>query len=353
MIEILFFAGVVLAAGSGGIGWVAGRRRGSREAEAVADGRLAALGNKRDGAEKRARDAQQESARWKNTSLAGESLTTAAVFDERPAPRDAEALATLARGLAFVDDVVIADKSGNPLTRENHEASADLAALAGHVFSLCRTMALDGFPVRDVAIETVDATRVNVRPLGGRADGLAMLVRTTSQPVNPLVVDAVFHAALRPGDELPSVLVPLAFHGTSDSHVEEGVFSAMAEVIERQVKGDRDLTALTLADDDRIVMSVAANGPARVVRERTAAAVRAFAAVAGRVLRVDGVARIDVALRGGFTMTWAAVGPRSRLSVVAFGPTASRSSARLERILGSLRRQNDFGSLPTPQRDRP
>ena len=113
MIGTLVVVAALAAVGSAGAGWAAGRKRAARDVEEETTRQIATMGMQRDAAERRAREAQGESARWKGASLAGKGLSSAAVFVDRPAPRDAEELAGLVRGLTFVDDVVLADRSGS------------------------------------------------------------------------------------------------------------------------------------------------------------------------------------------------------------------------------------------------
>ena len=342
---LLVVAGITsFVAGSARLGWSAGRERGTKDAALETTRQLAAMGAQRDAAERRARDAQGENVRWKGASLGGHALTSSAVFADRPAPRDAEELARLVRGLTFVDDVVLADRSGHPLTREAEPASADLAALAPHVLQFCRRLSLAALPVLDVAFETIDATHVHARPLAGRAEGALLLVKTTSRAVNPIVVDAVMHAAVRDLAELPSgVSASLSLSGCTDrKELGNAPFPEVFNTLERELQDH--LTAVVLAVDGRAVFSAAKDGPDANGRNTVATALSALVERATRTLRTAATVRVVVTLRGGYSVMWSAVAPRSRLSVVTFGRADERSSARLDRLLGTLRRGIAHGS---------
>lgn len=337
---LLVVAGVAscVGAGSARLGWFAGRNRGAQDTQLETTRQLAAMAAQRDAAERRAREAQGENARWKGASLGGQALSSSAVFVDRPAPRDAEELARLVRGLTLVDDVVLADRSGHPLTREAEPASADLAALAPHVFLFCRRLSLAALPVLDVAFETIDATHVHARPLAGRGEGALLLVKTTSRAVNPLVVDAVMHAAVRDLAELPTgVPASLSLSGSTDrKEVPNAPFPEVFTTLERELEDH--LTAVVLAVDGRPVFSAAKDGPDATGRNTVAAALSALVERATRTLRTAETVRVAVTLRGGYTVSWSAVAPRSRLSVVTFGRADERSTARQDRLIGTLRR---------------
>jgi hypothetical protein len=337
---LILVAGVAtfVGAGSATLGFAEGRRRGARQAEGETASKVTVMASQRDSAERRAREAQSESARWKGTSLAGEALSSSAVFVDRPAPRDAEELARLVHGLTFVDDVVLADRSGHPLTRETERASADLASLAPHVLQFSRRLSLAALPVLDVAFETSGAVHVHARPLAGRGEGALLLVKTTSRPVNSLVVDAVMHAAVRELDELPAgVPASLSLTGSNDrSELSNAPFTEAFAVLERAL--GEHFTAIVLAVDGRPVFSAAKDGPAANGRDSVTTALTTLATQVTRGLRTTSMGRVAATLRGGHTVSWSAVTPGSRLSLITFGRTDERSAARLDRLLGTLRR---------------
>lgn len=337
---LILVAGIAtfVGAGSASLAFAAGRKRGARDAEGETSRKVTVIVSQRDSAERRAREAQGESARWKGASLAGQALSSSAVFVDRPAPRDAEELARLVQGLTFVDDVVLADRSGHPLTREAERASADLSALAPHVLHFCRRLSLVALPVLDVAFETAGAVHVHARPLAGRGEGALLVVKTTSRPVNPLVVDAVMHAAVRDLEELPAgVPASLSLTGSSDrSEVSNAPFTEAFAVLERELA--EHFSAIVLAVDGRPVFSAAKDGPAANGRNTVATALTSLTEQVTRTLRAASLVRVAATLRGGYTVSWSAVTPGSRVSLVTFGRTDERSAARLDRLLGKLRR---------------
>ena len=340
MIEALLFAAGVATVGAAAstAGWVAGKRRGASAAESAVGRRLAAVVTQRDAAERRARDAQGDSARWKALSLAGQPLAGAPAYEDRPSPRDAEELARLVRGLTFIDDVVLSDRTGLPLTREEDRASADLAALAPHIVSSSRRMALSALAVAQLSFETFGAAHVCARPLVGRADGVVLLVRTTSQRANPLAIDAVVHAAASTASDLGLVATPslASFGSTERFAVADPRFTRAFGLLEREL--GRDFRAIALAEDGVPVFSAANDGPSAATRRAVSIELDSLQDRVTRTLRAPGMARVEVTLRGGEAITWSALGPRSRLSVVAFGHVEARSGARLDRLLGAVKR---------------
>ncbi|NOU26995.1 MAG: hypothetical protein HOO96_03730 [Polyangiaceae bacterium] len=331
----------LLAAGAAAVSWGIAWRRGAHSAEAEGSGRVAAVTSQRDAAERRVREAQAEIARWKSQSLAGSALSEVAVFPNRPAPRDAEELALLVRGLSLVDDVVIADASGNALTRESEALSADLAALAAQVISFRRQMLVGALPVAAISFETVGASHVHARPLEGRGEGTVLMVRTTSRRVNPLVVDAVAHAATRDLTDLPWGASPIpSFTGTTQRKATDSAgYAQVFALLERELGAH--LTGIVLMVEGRPVFSAAKDGPGEAARFAAAANLGNLAVRATRTLRATALSRLDVALRGGTCVSWMAVGPRSPITLVTFGPPEARSTARMDRLLGSVRRLVD------------
>ena len=336
MIESLLVAlGVVTLGGSASVGWIAGKKRGASAVGAIAEERLAGVAAQRDAADRRAREAQVESARWRAISLAGQSLSAAPVYLDRLSARDAEELARLLRGLVLIDDVVLAGSTGLSLTREDNRASADLAALAPYVLGASRRMSL---AVAEMSFETSGAEHVVARPLSGRAEGVLLLVRTTSQRANPLALDAVAHAAARTSDGLaaPSASAPASLGSTdrvaaSDSHLAQAF-----PLLEREL--GKDVRGVVLAADGLPMFSAANDGPSPATRSAVTAELSALSQRATQTLRAMGIARMEVLLRGGDAITWSPLGPRSRLSVVTFGRADARSGPRLDRLVGALRR---------------
>lgn len=351
MIELAALGGsTVVAAGAAFAGWLLGRRRGLQEGSSSAAAQTAALGAQRDAAERRAREAQSESQRWRKLSLAATGLSREPLFAGRTAPRDAEELANLIRGLVLVDDVVIADASGLPLTREVDGRSAGLAALGGTAAALIRQLAGAAVPVVQVSIETFTAEHVSVRPLSGRGEGALLVVQTTSQPVNPLALDAVAHAAARQASDLPGPTAVLALRGATETESSEAATNAeLLREVEQQVHGE--LTGIVVTSDGRPVLSVTKNGPRASVRGRVTSELVSFQRRASLVLRNEPIARVEAVLADGSRLGWAALAPSSRLALVTFG----RADARLlANLAGRLRRtMNDreriVRTAPTPQ----
>jgi len=344
VIGSLVVVAALAAVGSAGAAWTAGRRRGAREVLEETARQVTAMGTQRDAAERRAREAQGESARWKGASLAGKGLSSGPVFVDRPAPRDAEELAGLVRGLTIVDDVVLADRSGHPLTRERDATSADLAALAPHVLAFRRQLALAALHAQDVAFETSSAEHVHARPLAGRGEGALLLVRTTSRPVPTVVIDAVVHSALRDFDALPAGgRAPAALTGATDrQELPNGPLSEIFVTLQRELDGHLSAVVLTL--DGMPVFSAAKNGLGAAARNTLATELAPLAERAARALRAGTIARIEVTLRDDHTVSWSALTPGSRLAVVALGRSDARSAARLDRLLGTLRRSIDLAT---------
>jgi len=323
---------MLAAALAGVLGWSFGRKRGARMARESAASRIATMSAERDAAERRARESNAESARWQGMSLAGDTLSNSPIFAARPAPRDAEELARMVRGLALVDDVVLADRSGYPLTQESCATSPDLAALAPPVTTLVRELGVAALHVTDIHIETAGAIHVRARSLTGRCEGAILVVQSTSQPVSGLVIDAVGHASARAFTELTGRPGGRAPWVTSDRETAPGRLSPEAiATLDRELNGS--LAGVLLLLDGQPVFS-------------SAASLDALAARVGWTLRAAGVVRIEVALRDGQAVTWSSLPGRSRSAIITFGQANARSTSRLDVLVGRLRRTLETNNAP-------
>lgn len=336
---------MLAAALAGVLGWSFGRKRGARMARESAASRIATMSAERDAAERRARESNAESARWQGMSLAGDTLSNSPIFAARPAPRDAEELARMVRGLALVDDVVLADRSGYPLTRESCATSPDLAALAPPVTTLVRELGVAALHVTDIHIETAGAIHVRARSLTGRCEGAILVVQSTSQPVSGLVIDAVGHASARAFTELTGRPGGRAPWVTSDRETAPGRLSPEAiATLDRELNGS--LAGVLLLLDGQPVFSSAHDGPSSEIRAAAAASLDALAARVGWTLRAAGVVRIEVALRDGQAVTWSSLPGRSRSAIITFGQANARSTSRLDVLVGRLRRTLETNNAP-------
>jgi hypothetical protein len=115
-------------------------------------------------------------------------------------------------------------------------------------------------------------------------------------------------------------------------------------VLERELA--EHFTAIVLAVDGRPVFSAAKDGPAANGRNAVATALASLTEQVTRRLRAVSLVRVTATLRGGYTVSWSAVTPGSRVSLVTFGRTDERSAARLDRLLGTLRRGIELASKP-------
>ena len=332
------------------LAWFFGRKGGARMARASTAARLSSLSAERDAAERRAREASAETTRWKGMSLAGDVLTSSPIFEARPAPRDAEELARMVRGLAFIDDVVLADRSGYPLTRESTASSPDLAALAPHVNDLVHRFGIAGLQVTDLQIETADAVHVRARLLSGRCEGAMVLLRSTSQPVSTLVVDAVGHASARTFGERQGRPVVSSVWATSDREaVPDAISQGALATLDRELNGSLDGVSLVL--EGRTVYSSAHEGPSAEIRAAATASLHALASRARSTLRATRVAEVRVSLRSGQAVTWSSLPDRSRAALITFGRGDGRSAARLDVLVGKLRRALDTKDAPSSQHE--
>ena len=335
MIDLLTWA--VPAASSVGVAAVAfvvGARRGRNEArdrDATERQRLVAA---RDAAEGRARVALAECARLQGLSLAGATVNRPSVFTDRMSAADAESLVTLLRGIAFVDDAVITDARGLPLSRETDARSSLHAAVAAPVASAARRLALSAIPVAQIAFETFAAEHVCVTPLVGSAQGALLVVATTSLSANPLAVDAVALACSRPGEPgLAPAPVRSVFGATEVHGAPPPALSEAAEELKREVRGS--VRGVALVYDAASVFSRVDDGPRADVRAALLAAIDPLQRRVADLLRTSGMARVHISLRDGSSVVWAALAPRSRLAVLFFGEIDRRA---VDRITGRLRR---------------
>lgn len=338
MIDTLIAVGVpmFLGACASTATYLLGKRVGAEDVRQRALIERSSVVAQRDAADKRARAAIAECQHWQSMSLAGTGLAKESVYRDanRPAPCDVEALAGLLRGFILMDQAVIADSDGLPLSREGDTPGAPLAPLAAPVSALVRTLAGAGLPVIQVAVESAAAEHVCARALGGRAADTWLLVATTSLPANPLAIDAVAHAAARsPSDVTPAGPVR-ALRGTTETRTSDSpnLAAAFSEV-------GRELTAemrgILLAFDARVAFANVVDGPDERTRGAVVREVVVLKSQVERLLRTEQVTRVELRLRDGSAITWASLGPHSELSVLGVGHLDRRS---VERISGRLRR---------------
>ena len=340
MIEVILGMGL-LGTTAASAAFVLGRQKGREASSAEHAIDATTLGGQRDAAERRARELQAELGRYRGMSLAGSVLSAEPHFANRLAAVEAEEVVGLVRGLSMVDDVVVADRAGFALTRSGGEGGADLAPIAASSAAMMRRVALSTIPVVQLAYETFSAEHVCVRALPGRADGTLLLVKTSSQPVSPLVVDAAAHACARSATEVVSGAPALAMRGTTEvRHVDEPTFGEVFAQISRELRDD--LKGLVLTLDGRPVFASVRNGPDERIRNLLALELAALQAKVTFHLRTMAMARVQATLRDHSSVTWAALAPRSRLAVLAFGPLDSRAA---ERLAGRLRRATGERSL--------
>jgi len=309
-----------------GTAWAVGLRRGRAEGHARTE-RLVA---EREGAERRAREAAMEASRLRGISLAGAGLSREPIYAGRPSARDAVELAGIVRGLALVDDVIVTDDGGLPVTREI-DASPGLSAIGGACARAARGFAIGAMPVVELAVASYSAEHVVVRRLPDRAEGHWLVVKSTSQRPNPLAVDAVVHAASRVVREPAPPLACLA--GTTERRAHEATFADFYADLDRELRND--LRALSLLLDGAPVYATVDDGPDEPTRAIAARELALLATRARRLLRTTGTARVEATFRDGSRATWAALAPQSRLALVAFGRLDERA---VDRLAGRLRR---------------
>jgi hypothetical protein len=167
-------------------------------------------------------------------------------------------------------------------------------------------------------------------------------VRTTSQPVSALLVDAVAHAASR-ADETPAApttLPSLALTGSTDlTDAGAGLSRTAMAPFERALAGDH--RGLVVLARGMIVLSGASNGPSEASRSIVAHALGSLVDRAARTLREPLLARAELVLDDGRTVGWAAFAPRSHLALVTFTDDGVGTSAKVDRLVGALRRSFD------------
>ncbi len=334
-------SGLPLFSASAGavIAWIVAQRRG----EAALAGTTKLLVTTRlaqESAARRAQEAEDEVRRWRGMSLAGASLSPPRepIYAARPAPVDATELVRLTQGLALVDDVMIADAGGLPMVAELDGSATTLAAIAAPASSMIRALESADLPVVQIRFASFSAEHLAVRILPGRAEGLLLVVRTTSQPVNPLALDAVVHAASRVGEDGLPVLPPAELRGTTETLLLDSPrFSELHTDLGRELRNE--VRGLVLTLDERPVFSAAVNGPAEGLRTLVVGELARLQRRVNQLLRSDSpMARVELMLRDGTQIAWAALAPHSRLALVTFGRTDERV---VERLAGLLRRVVD------------
>ena len=316
--------------------------RGLRDERDAAVRQGATLRSQRDAAEKRAKDAVADGARVRSLTLAGSRLSGDVVIAGRALPGDAEELTKLVRGLALIDDVILADPSGLSLSRESVAESGVLGALAPLAARSVAALRRCGFSPAQLTLETFEADRIVLRPLSGRMDRSWLVVRTTSEPVSQLVVDAVAHAAAREADLALAVAAPATqgLERSTDFVASTPVGAWLKAPMERALGVDQ--RALVVLEERTNLVSGAVDGPNVAVRAALADALALLAMEAGRTLRASTLARVEVLLDGGAVAAWSTFGPGARHALVSLSDRGVGSSAMLDRLLGTLRRGLDL-----------
>jgi hypothetical protein len=332
--EVLLAA--VTSAAAIGAGVVSARFRATcMKLEAELSRQTASFRASKDALERLAREATEECERLQGLTLAGARLTGDPVFSGRTAPRDAEELARLVRGMTLVDDVVITSPSGLALSRETTPRSARLAALGPALFETLHGLAAAGLSPREISLEMADATHVVARPLSGRGEGTILLVATTSRRASGAVLDTVAHAAARADSAKGPSARPTPW-SSSDPHeaASRGFGSSLVSALDRALREEH--RGLVLLEGPSVLLSGARSGPSRDARASGSRALAALALRAASCL-ASGSLHIEVALSPGYRASWSTCAPGPH-AVVTFGEANLGSLPRLDRLVGVVRR---------------
>lgn len=329
----------IVGAGSGALGWMLGRGRALRQAERLAEEEATRTDAQTAAAELRLRELLLENARFRAISLAPREVGTRPLFHDRMAPAEHEAVVAALRGLAFVDDVVLADADGLARTRESDGRSSGLAALAASASTLAERIAKTGVGVDEVRIETGDARHLTVRMLAGRARGTLLVAESTSRPVNALGMDAAARLAAGESWEPRSdVGRPSSWRGSNER---ERAPEALAHEVE--VELDREiaraqLRAIVCGKEGRASYSSASDGPAAPIRATLFDQLDLFRRDAARSLRSASIVRVDVVLTGAGALRFMALGDPEAHHVLLLGEDGPSSTTLAERLRGRLLR---------------
>lgn len=330
---------VLVGAGSGALGWVWGRRSAARRAEQPAEDESSRTDAQRAAAELRLRELLLENARFRAISLAPRELGTRPLFHDRMAPAEHEAVVATLRGLAFVDDVVLADGDGLARTREVDGRSAGLSALAAAVATLAERIAKTGVGVDEVRVETGDARHLTVRLLAGRARGTLLVAESTSRPVNALAVDAAARlAAGETWEPRSDVGRPSSWRGSNErERAPEGLAHEVEAELDREI-ARAQLRAIVCGSRGRALYSSASDGPAAPIRATLYDQIDGLRRDAVRCLRSAEVVRVDVLLTGAGALRLMATGDPEEHFVLLLGDDGPASTTLAERLRGRLLR---------------
>lgn len=334
------FACVGLAGLAGGVGYGVGRRSGQRREAARLSPLVDDAEAQRRAAEERARELGAENARWRSHSLATQLFQEAPTFVARPAGRDAEALAGMIRDAQLVDGVLLVDAHGLSWTREAGPEDARLSALGVPLARLQRALQERSMKALSIHLEGAHAMHLVARPLPGRARGLFALVRTTSRPAQPRLLDAVVHACALEGRQDDSIAAAAPLRGSSERRIASGA-EALARVIEGEL--GHHLSTAALWHDGALQVSLAVDGPPPLASEALQRALQELARRSQAALG-GAPARVSVELHGGYRAALAPVDAGGRSSLFVLAPSSDLSEARVERMLGVLARTISLGA---------
>jgi hypothetical protein len=324
-----------------------GRRGALRRAERLAEEAAERADAQRLAADQRLRELLAENARFRSLSLAPRDAGTRPLFHDRMAPAEHEAVAAALRGLAFVDDVVLADADGLARTRESDGRSSGLAALASAASTLAERIAKTGVGVDEVRVETVEARHLTVRMLAGRARGTLLVAESTSRPVNGLGMDAAARlAAGETWEPRSEVGRPSSWRGSNErERAHEGLPQEVESELDREISRAQ-LRAIVCGKEGRASYSSASDGPAAPIRATLFDQIGQFRRDAARCLRSASIVRVDVVLSGAGTLRLMALGDPESHDVLLLGEDGPASTTLAERLRGRLLRGRGTSRAP-------
>ncbi len=339
LLVLLPVVSAIVGAGSGAVGWMLGRKSAMRRAEQLAEDEATRSDAQLAAAELRLRELLLENARFRAISLSPREVGVRPLFHDRMAPAEHEAAVAALRGLAFVDDVVLADGDGLARTRESDGRSAGLAALAASASTLAERIAKTGVGVDEVRVETGDARHLTVRMLAGRARGTLLVAESTSRPVNPLAVDAAARlAAGETWEPRSDVGRPSSWRGSNERERSPEALTYEVEVeLDREI-ARAQLRAIVCGSQGRALYSSASDGPAVPIRATLFDHVDQFRRDAVRCLRSASIVRVDVVLTGAGALRFMALGDPESHDVLLLGEDGPGSTSLAERLRGRLLR---------------
>jgi len=270
-----------------------------------------------------------------------------ALYADRPAPVELDAISARLRGLTLIDCATISDRHGLPLDRNGSRDADDIAAMVPTVHRVALEIESVVGTVRGVIIHTGDSRVVELRALPGWTKGAWLAVQASAQRPAPGALDAAVayaHAVRNvvPPEEPQIILGARGRLGPGGARSDN--LGDELDLATRSL-GART-TALVLGGN--VLTGVAVDGLTAGRLECVLQGLNQIAQAAHASLRAHAIDRIELDIVGAVRISLAQFGARSRLSLVTHTVGRTLDPLEVERVVGRLRRFLDAAPASGP-----